>query len=185
MEKNIIKESQDIFQLTYSEIDSIIHKKYEENSTQIKEKVKQRKEEFSINKNLKNLPYVLYGNIARIPENSGKGLDKNSGKIQGIGASFGEVEGYIKICYNLQQVVGLTNNTILVIPYTDSGWGPLIANAGGIIAEVGGALSHGAIIAREYGIPAVMNIDHATEIFQEGQRVKIDGQQGIIELLED
>ncbi|MGK7883412.1 MAG: PEP-utilizing enzyme, partial [Crocosphaera sp.] len=127
----------------------------------------------------------LYGNITKIPENSSKQLDTKSGKIQGIGASCGEVEGYIKICHNLQQVVGITNDTILVIPYTDSGWGPLIANAGGIIAEVGGALSHGAIIAREYGIPAVMNIDHATEILQEGQRVKIDGQQGIIELLED
>ncbi len=183
--KNIIKESQDIFQLTYSEIDSIIKEEYEYSSAQIQEKIKERKEEFSINKNLKNIPYVLYGNITKIPENHNKKLEKNSGKIQGIGASCGEVEGYIKICHNLQQVVGITNDTILVIPYTDSGWGPLIANAGGIIAEVGGALSHGAIIAREYGIPAVMNIDHATEIFQEGQRVKIDGQQGIIELLED
>ena len=183
--KKILDQPQDIFQLTYSEIDAIVQGKYQQNLSQIQQKVKERKEEFTINKSLKNIPYVLYGNITKIPENSRKSLTKQSGKIQGIGASCGEVEGYIKICHNLQQIAEINNNTILVIPYTDSGWGPLIANAGGIIAEVGGALSHGAIIAREYGIPAVMNINHATEIFQEGQRVKIDGQQGIIELLED
>ncbi len=134
---------------------------------------------------MKHIPYVLYGNITRIPENNLTILDNNSRKLQGIGASCGQVVGDIKICHNLQQIGTITAQTILVIPYADSGWGPLIANAGGIIAEVGGALSHGAIIAREYGIPAVMNINHATEIFKEGQRVKIDGQQGIIELLED
>ncbi|MDJ0730333.1 MAG: glycerol-3-phosphate acyltransferase [Crocosphaera sp.] len=185
IKKNIIKDSQDIFQLTYSEISEIIKKDYKDNSSKVQEKINQRKQQFAINKSLKNIPYVLYGNITIIPENQAKSLDKSSRKLQGIGASYGQVEGYIKICHNLQQIGDITNNTILVIPYADSGWGPLIANAGGIIAEVGGALSHGAIIAREYGIPAVMNINHATEIFENGQRVKIDGQQGIIELLED
>ncbi len=185
IEKNMIKEYQDIFQLTYSEILTIFREESQESPSQLQQKIAQRKEEFAINKTLKNIPYVVYGNIAKIPENNPKSLEKKAGKWQGIGASCGKAEGYIYICHNLQHIGKITNNTILVIPYADSGWGPLIANAGGIIAEVGGALSHGAIIAREYDIPAVMNIDHATEIFREGQRVKIDGQQGIIELLED
>ncbi|MGK7956834.1 MAG: PEP/pyruvate-binding domain-containing protein, partial [Crocosphaera sp.] len=185
VENNIIQENQDIFQLTYDEISTIIREKNKETSSEIQQKIHQRKEELLMNKALKHIPYVLYGNITRIPENNLTILDNNSRKLQGIGASCGQVVGDIKICHNLQQIGTITAQTILVIPYADSGWGPLIANAGGIIAEVGGALSHGAIIAREYGIPAVMNINHATEIFKEGQRVKIDGQQGIIELLED
>ncbi|MEL4894920.1 glycerol-3-phosphate acyltransferase [Crocosphaera sp. Alani8] len=184
-ERGFISKQEDIFQLTHAEILEIAKSEYQESISQIQTKINQRKEQFTTNKTLKNIPYVVYGNVTKIAENKLNSLDTNAQKIQGIGASCGQVEGYVKICRNLQEIGKITNNTILVIPYADSGWGPLIANAGGIIAEVGGALSHGAIIAREYGIPAVMNIDHATEIFKEGQRLKIDGQQGIIELVEN
>ena len=77
----------------------------------------------------------------------------------------------------------INRETILVVPYTDSGWSPLLALAGGLIAEVGGRLSHGAIVAREYGIPAVMDVHNATTLFQNGQRVRIDGRLGTVELL--
>jgi pyruvate,water dikinase len=70
-----------------------------------------------------------------------------------------------------------------VVPYTDAGWSPLLARAGGIIADVGGRLSHGAIIAREYDIPAVMDVHGATQILKDGQRVRIDGQSGRVEIL--
>jgi pyruvate,water dikinase len=106
-----------------------------------------------------------------------------SQQIQGIGASAGQVEGTIVIVQNLQSIPTITRDSILVVPYTDSGWSPLLARAAGLIAEVGGQLSHGAIVAREYGIPAVMNIAHATQKFQDGQRVRIDGRSGIIHLL--
>ncbi|MBD1880999.1 PEP-utilizing enzyme [Trichocoleus sp. DQ-A2] len=69
------------------------------------------------------------------------------------------------------------------MPYTDSGWAALLSRVGGLIAEVGGRLSHGAIVAREYGIPAVMDIHNATQLLQDGQRVRIDGQQGTVEIL--
>jgi pyruvate,water dikinase len=75
--------------------------------------------------------------------------------------------------------------TILVVPYTDAGWTALLTKAGGIIAEVGGSLSHGAIVAREYGIPAVMDIPHATQGLRDGQRVLLDGQRGWIEILDE
>jgi pyruvate,water dikinase len=83
----------------------------------------------------------------------------------------------------LQAVTHIDRQTILVVPYTDSGWAPLLARAGGLIAEVGGRLSHGAIVAREYGIPAVMDIQNATQLLRDGQRVRIDGQRGIVEIL--
>jgi pyruvate,water dikinase len=61
----------------------------------------------------------------------------------------------------------------------------LLARAGGLIAEAGGRLSHGAIIAREYGIPAVMDVHNATWLLQDGQRVRIDGSKGIVEISND
>lgn len=78
----------------------------------------------------------------------------------------------------------IDRNTILVVPYTDSGWAALLARVGGLIAEVGGRLSHGAIVAREYGIPAVMDVHGATQLLRDNQRVILDGSQGIVEVLD-
>ncbi len=103
--------------------------------------------------------------------------------MQGIGASAGQVEGYVLVVRSLQSVGEINRETILVVPYTDSGWSPLLASAGGLIAEVGGRLSHGAIIAREYNIPAVMDVSNAMTLLKNGQRIRIDGQLGIVELL--
>ncbi|MBW4516311.1 MAG: glycerol-3-phosphate acyltransferase [Timaviella obliquedivisa GSE-PSE-MK23-08B] len=105
-------------------------------------------------------------------------------QLQGIGASPGQAEGWIVVVQNLQSIPPINRETILVVPYTDSGWSPLLAQAGGLIAEVGGQLSHGAIVAREYGIPAVMNISHATQKLRNGQRVRIDGRSGTIYIVQ-
>jgi pyruvate,water dikinase len=86
--------------------------------------------------------------------------------------------------HSFADIPAISPETIIVVPYTDAGWGPLLARAGGIIAEVGGRLSHGAIIAREYQIPAVMEISHATQRFHDGQWVRLDGSQGWVEILE-
>lgn len=104
-------------------------------------------------------------------------------RLQGIGASRGQVEGTIQVIRTLRDCAALPPGTIAVVPYTDAGWAPLLAQATGLIAETGGRLSHGAIVAREYGIPAVMAIPAATQIFPNGQRVRLDGQQGWVELL--
>ncbi|MEM9162363.1 MAG: glycerol-3-phosphate acyltransferase [Cyanobacteria bacterium P01_F01_bin.4] len=103
--------------------------------------------------------------------------------LQGIGASPGTIEGEIKVMTSLNSGIAVDNQTILVVPYTDAGWAPLLARIGGLIAEVGGQLSHGAIVAREYGIPAVMDVASATQRLQNGQRVRIDGQRGTVEIL--
>ncbi len=83
----------------------------------------------------------------------------------------------------VQNIGEINRETILVVPYTDAGWTSMLVQVGGIISEVGGSLSHGAIIAREYGIPAVMDIPQATQLLRDGQKVRLDGQTGIIEIL--
>ncbi len=66
---------------------------------------------------------------------------------------------------------------------TDPGWTPLFINAGGIVLEIGGALQHGAVVAREYGIPCVSGIDGATKMFKDGQLIEVDGSNGIIHII--
>lgn len=107
----------------------------------------------------------------------------SSGTLQGIGASAGEIEGTILIMTQLADSADISADTVLVVPYTDAGWSPILSQIGGLIAEVGGQLSHGAIVAREYGIPAVMDVTDATEQLTNGQRVRINGQRGTIEIL--
>ena len=94
--------------------------------------------------------------------------------MEGIGASAGQVEGAVQLIASLQDIPSqISPDMILVVPFTDAGWTPLFANAGGIISEVGGRLSHGAIVAREYGIPAVMDVKSALKRLHNGQRVRI------------
>ena len=72
---------------------------------------------------------------------------------------------------------------ILVAPFTDPGWTPYFLNAAGVVMDQGGLLSHGSIIAREYGIPAVVNVGPATKIIKTGQIVRVDGNNGIVRVI--
>ena len=129
------------------------------------------------------VPYLVYGQPTSAPIMSNQ--VRSSGTLQGIGASAGQIEGVIQVLEKLSDPSPeLNKQTILVVPYTDAGWSPLLARIGGLISEVGGQLSHGAIVAREYGIPAVMDIADATHRLTTGQHVRIDGQQGTVEILD-
>jgi phosphohistidine swiveling domain-containing protein len=76
----------------------------------------------------------------------------------------------------------LGREDILVVPYSDVGWTPLFSSIGGIVAETGGQLSHAAIVAREYGLPAVVSVKGATRLIGEGQHVSVDGSLGRVYL---
>ena len=134
------------------------------------------------------IPSVVYGNRlppdkANSPEPNSRGPEwtSTSELMSGIPASGGCVEGTVKICRQLN-FDAFEPGTIVVVPYTDAGWAPLLVNAVAIVAEVGGQLSHGAIVAREYNIPAVMNVERAMARLQDGQRVRVDGDRGTVEL---
>lgn len=173
-----LNQAGDIFFLKYDEIQKLTQ--FSENFTHL---IQQRRQQFQQNQDLTKVPYVVYGQ----PSLTNKLLISNfsySKRLQGIGASPGQKIGKIKIVKNLQHLPMIDAQTILVVPYTDSGWSPILSRAGGIIAEVGGRLSHGAIIAREYGIPAVMNVHHATELLKNDQLVRLDGQKGLVEILD-
>ena len=181
LENQILQTKGDIFFLKISEIKQAI----KQEQLDIGNIVSCRQHQWQQEKKLNIVPYLVYGN----PETSFFKIDNinlnASNILSGIGTSQGQIEGTIKVVSNLQQnTFNIDKDTILVVPYTDAGWSPLLAMAGGLIAEVGGSLSHGAIIAREYGIPAVMDIPYATQLLNDGKKVRINGQTGIVEILD-
>lgn len=103
--------------------------------------------------------------------------------LQGIGVSPGVAEGKVRVILD-PQGARLEPGEILVAPSTDPAWTPLFLTAGGLVMEAGGMLSHGSVVAREYGIPAVVGVAEATGHLHTGQRVRIDGAAGVVELLD-
>ena len=101
------------------------------------------------------------------------------GALQGTAASPGVVTAPARVVLNPHDA-RLEQGEILVAPSTDPGWTPLFLTAGGLVMEVGGAMAHGAIVAREYGIPAVVGVPHATERITTGMRITVDGSSGTV-----
>ncbi len=108
--------------------------------------------------------------------------DAPPGALVGNPVSAGVVEGVVHVIHD-PQTETLAPGEILVAAYTDPGWTPLFINAAGLIMEIGGMMNHGSVVAREYGIPAVVGVCEATKRLRTGQRVRLDGNRGIVEVL--
>lgn len=104
--------------------------------------------------------------------------------LVGTGVSGGVVEGVARVVHDPAEET-IETGEILIAPSSDPGWTPLFLNAAGIVVEVGGRLSHGALVAREYGLPGVVSVPEATQRIETGQQVRIDGTQGTVEIIED
>jgi pyruvate,water dikinase len=105
------------------------------------------------------------------------------GALAGSAASAGVVEGRARVVQKLE-CSRLEKGEILVAPYTDPAWTPLFPLASGLVTEVGGLMTHGAVVAREYGIPAVVGVDRATEAIPDGSVVRVNGSEGYVEILQ-
>lgn len=108
--------------------------------------------------------------------------DAPPGALVGTPASAGVVEGIARVIRD-PQTTTLNHGEILVAAFTDPGWTPLFINAAGVVTEVGGMMTHGSVVAREYGIPAVVGVVDATKRIGEGQRIRVHGTAGYVELL--
>jgi pyruvate,water dikinase len=111
-----------------------------------------------------------------------KGNDKT---LFGLACSPGRVQGTVRVLKTIHDSQALKQGEIMVVPYTDPGWTPLFGLTAGVITETGGLLSHAALIAREYSIPAVLNIPDATEKLKTGMQIELDGTSGRILILSD
>jgi phosphohistidine swiveling domain-containing protein len=102
--------------------------------------------------------------------------------LRGQGVSAGVVEGPARVLESATETV--EPGDILVCPFTDPGWTPLLVVAAGVVLDVGGSMSHGAIIARELGIPCVLGTGNGTATIRTGDRLRVDGDNGVVEILE-
>jgi pyruvate,water dikinase len=107
-----------------------------------------------------------------------------AGALKGIAASPGVVEGRARVVLHADDDTVMQPGEILIAPFTDPGWTPYFLHAAGVVMDFGGMLSHGSVVAREYGLPAVVNVGPATKAIRTGQRVRVDGDRGVVEVLD-
>jgi rifampicin phosphotransferase len=108
--------------------------------------------------------------------------DVPAGALVGLPVSAGTVEGRARVIVDIADA-DLDTDDILVTAYTDPSWTPLFVAIKGLVTEVGGLMTHGAVIAREYGLPAVVGVEHATELIKDGARIRVHGAEGYVEIL--
>jgi len=175
----------DIFYLTVEEIEAYVDGRSVQ--SKFKPLVATRKEEFASYEK-EELPHhfstrgpVYHHN--RYEYRSAGEVREDAEELKGIGCYPGQVEEKVKLIFSPKDELNL-NGQILCTVRTDPGWAPLFPTAGGILVERGSTLSHSAVVARELGIPAIVNIPGLTKMLADGERVRMDGATGIIQRLE-
>jgi pyruvate,water dikinase len=174
-ERGLITQPDDVFFLTLDELQEVA-----ESPRSVREEVQVRRAELEANK-LRPSPHIIHGSREIYAEGA-EPVEAAEGQLHGIAGSPGVITGVARVIRGPEEFDRLRNGDILVAPLTNPVWTPLFAIASGVVTEVGGILSHGAIVAREYGIPAVMGVAGATTVVQEEQAVTVDGNQGIVYL---
>ncbi|MHA2267922.1 MAG: PEP-utilizing enzyme [Promethearchaeota archaeon] len=176
-EKGYITEENQIFFLCKQEIKNLAFEIFSDNEIQkLSSEVLKRQKDFKMYEN-KIPPKFLLGSREfddTVIHN------KDSKVFHGIPASQGITTAPIRVLHNINLISTIRVGEILVVPQTDPGWTPVFSKIGGLITETGGILSHGAVVSREYGIPAVTNISNACNMFKTGQLVMINGYDGTI-----
>lgn len=170
-EMGIIKEREDIFFIDY-------HSLFTERNKVRKGEVKEIKNNYVKYENIQ-LPQVIYGD--NIPEPMI--VSKDEKELNGIAASSGYYKGEVKVVRGNNDFKSVNDGDVLVIPFSDISWSPIFVKAGAIISESGGILSHSAIIAREYKIPAVVSVENAMSIFRNNEKIFVDGYTGVIKYI--
>jgi pyruvate,water dikinase len=180
-ETGILSDPEDVFFLDLCSLWSLLENDPAPNPELIRntmQSIRQTKQEMRDLENV-SLPAVVYGEHAPPLEEY-----QPEGVFRGIPASMGYARGTVTVIKSLQDIEKMTDGTLLIIPFADIGWTPLLVRAGAIVCESGGMLSHAAIIARELGIPAIVSVDHACTL-QDGTPASVDGQNGILRIGEN
>jgi pyruvate,water dikinase len=102
--------------------------------------------------------------------------------MAGLAVSAGITEGRARVILQMEDA-DIDDGDILVTTFTDPSWTPLFVSIKGLVTEVGGLMTHGAVIAREYGLPAVVGVENATKLIKHGQRIRVNGTEGYVEIL--
>ncbi|CUU49325.1 phosphoenolpyruvate synthase [Clostridium beijerinckii] len=175
VQDGVIHEKEDIYYLTLEELREVVHTNKLDYDIIMK-----RKEEHKLNEKL-TPPRVMTSDGEII---TGKYKRENipAGAIPGLPVSSGVIEGRARVILNMEDAV-LEAGDILVTSFTDPSWTPLFVSVKGLVTEIGGLMTHGAVIAREYGLPAVVGVEDATKLIKDGDRIRVNGTEGYVEIL--
>ncbi len=174
VQKEVIREKEDIYYLSFEELREVVRTNRLDYSI-----ITRRKEEHEVYEKLAP-PRVMISEGEVI---SGKFNTGNipRGALPGIPVSSGVIEGRARVVLKMEDAK-IEDGDILVTAFTDPSWTPLFVSVKGLVTEVGGLMTHGAVIAREYGLPAVVSVENATKLIKDGQRIRVNGTEGYVEI---
>ena len=179
VEEEILETIDHIFFLKMTEVSDIIAGTLKKD--ELGERIQKRIEEKNMYEHL-DVPEVIVGKP--LPLEELKYEIESKERLEGMGCSHGVVTGKARVVLDPHKCSEFKEGEILVAPITDPGWSPFFVTAGGLVMELGGTLSHGVIIAREYGIPAIVGVKDATKIIKTGQVITVDGNKGAVYIRE-
>ncbi|MBL1101784.1 rifamycin-inactivating phosphotransferase [Streptomyces coffeae] len=172
---NVLPEKEDIFYLTFQEFHDVVR------SNQVDGRlIQQRKDAFRSYHAL-TPPRVLTSDGEAVT-GAYRRDDVPAGALIGLPVSAGTIEGRARVVLDMAEA-DLEAGDILVTTFTDPSWSPLFVGIAGLVTEVGGLMTHGAVIAREYGLPAVVGVEQATRLIRDGQQIRVHGTDGYVEIL--
>ncbi|MEW9700356.1 phosphoenolpyruvate synthase [Paenibacillus sp. SI8] len=177
-ESGVLERADDVF---YFSLDELLRLTQGEHPETLAQLLQQRKEELERYRTL--TPPRLMTSEGEIITGRRKQQDAPAGALLGTPVSAGVVEGIARVVMRPEEAK-LSKGEIMIAPFTDPGWTPLFHSTVGLVMEVGGLMTHGAVVAREYGIPAVVGIDGATRLIRDGDRIRLDGTRGYVLVLE-
>jgi pyruvate,water dikinase len=175
VEAHVLRQGDDIFYLTFHELHDVVRTRQVDDQL-----IGQRKDAFRSYQAL-TPPRVLTSDGEAVAATYRRD-DLPNGALVGLPVSAGTVEGRARVILDLVEA-DLEPGDILVTAYTDPSWSPLFVAIKGLVTEVGGLMTHGAVIAREYGLPAVVGVENATRLIHDGQRIRLNGTDGYVEIL--
>ncbi|MED4690390.1 phosphoenolpyruvate synthase [Peribacillus frigoritolerans] len=175
VQANVIHEKEDIYYLTFEELHEVV--RTNKLDYQI---ISKRKDEYKLYEKL--TPPRVITSDGEIIVGEYKRDNPMDEAIVGLPVSSGVIEGRARVILNMEDA-DLEDGDILVTTFTDPSWTPLFVSIKGLVTEVGGLMTHGAVIAREYGLPAVVGVVNATKLIKDGQRIRVNGTEGYIEIL--
>ncbi|MGH3503809.1 MAG: rifamycin-inactivating phosphotransferase [Nocardioidaceae bacterium] len=172
---DVLRHREDAFYLTFQELHDVVRTRQLDD-----ELIRQREAAFSAYQVL-TPPRVLTSDGEAVA-GAYRREDVPAGALVGLPVSAGNVEGRARVVLDMAEA-DLQADDILVTAYTDPSWSPSFVTIKGLVTEVGGFTTHGAVIAREYGLPAVVGVEHATQVIRDGQRIRVNGTNGYVEIL--
>ncbi|MFF0219555.1 rifamycin-inactivating phosphotransferase [Streptomyces vinaceus] len=172
----VLREPEEVFHLTFQELHDVVRS----NRVVDPRLIREREEAFRAQHAL-TPPRVLTSDGEAL-SGAYRRDDVPAGALAGVPVSAGTVEGRARVILDMADA-DLEEGDILVTPFTDPSWSPLFVAIAGLVTEVGGLMTHGAVIAREYGLPAVVGVERATRLIRDGQRIRVHGTDGYVELL--